>query len=175
MGGKNTQQAPAWNMWLKWQQWDGCFRSRQSVTPISTLKMVYSRRRSVTGLSVSGTWVEKIKLIVVGFLRINKASKRKKRNIKIQYSYLAHGSSQQHPTCSFMPACLRCRTLVDTKVLLYVLCCSVQGRLKAVLLCLRYVDSTAFGAWFVLLGVQNKKSRFKKKSFVVCAPWRPYC
>ena len=107
-------------MWLKWQRRDGCFRSRQSVTPISTLKMVYSRRRSVTGLSVSGTWVEKIKLIVVGFLRINKASKRKKRNIKIQYSYLAHGSSQQHLTCSFMPACLRCRTVVDAKVLLTV-------------------------------------------------------
>ena len=52
-----------------------------------------------------------------------------------------------------MPACLRCRTLVDTKVLLYVLCCSVQGRLKAVLLCLRYVDTMAFGDWFVLLGV----------------------
>ena len=40
-----------------------------------------------------------------------------------------------------MPACLRCRTLVDTKILLYVLCCSVQGRLKAVLLCLRYADT----------------------------------
>ena len=86
-----------------------------------------------------------------------------------------HGSSQQHLTCSFMPACLRCRTLVDTKVLLYVLCCSVQGRLKAVLLCLRYVDTMAFGAWFVLLGVQKKKSRFENKSFVVCVPWRPYC
>ena len=39
---------------------------------------------------------------------------------------MAHGSPQQHLTCSFMPACLRCRTLVDTKVLLctkYVLCC----------------------------------------------------
>ena len=41
-----------------------------------------------------------------------------------------------HLTFSFMPACLRCRTLVDTKVLLlYALCCSVQRRLKAVLLC----------------------------------------
>ena len=29
---------------------------------------------------------------------------------------MAHGS-QQHLTCSFMPACLGCRTLVDTKVL----------------------------------------------------------
>ena len=55
-----------------------------------------------------------------------------------------------------MPACLRCRTLVETKVLLYVLCCSVKGRLKAVLLCLGYVrDNVAFGAWFV--------------PFVVCA------
>ena len=84
------------------------------------------------------------------------------------YSYLAHGSCQQYLTCSFMPACLRCRTLVDTKVLLYVLCCSVQGRLKAALLCLRYVDTMAFGACFVLLGVEKKKSRFKNKSFVAC-------
>ena len=61
---------------------------------------------------------------------------------------MAHGS-QQHLTCSFMPACLRCRTLVDTKVLRYVLCCSVHGRMKAVLLCLRYVDTVAFGTWFV--------------------------
>ena len=57
--------------------------------------------------------------------------------------------SQQHLTCPFMPACLRCRILVDTKVLMCVLCCSVQGRLKAVLLCLRYVDTMAFGPWFV--------------------------
>ena len=35
------------------------------------------------------------------------------------------------------------------------------------MLCLRYVDTMAFGAWFVLLGVQKKKSRFKNKSFVV--------
>ena len=48
----------------------------------------------------------------------------------------------------------------------HVLCCSVQGRLKAVLLCLRYVDTMAFGAWFVLLGVQ-KKSRFKNESCVI--------
>ena len=39
--------------------------------------------------------------------------------------------------------------------------------MKAVLLCLRYVDNMAFGAWFVLLGVQKKKSGFKSKSFVV--------
>ena len=68
-------------------------------------------------------------------------------------------------TCSFMPACLRCHTLVDTKVLLYIHCCSVQSRLKAVLLCSRYVYTMAFGAWFVLLGVQKKKNRFKNKSF----------
>ena len=40
--------------------------------------------------------------------------------------------------------------------------------MKAVLMCLRYVDIMAFGAWFVLLGVQKKKSRFKNKSLVVC-------
>ena len=59
-----------------------------------------------------------------------------------------------------MPAhcvCLRCCTLVDTNVLLlllYVVCCPVQGRLKAVL-CLGYVDNVVFGAWFC--------------AFVVCA------
>ena len=79
------------------------------------------------------------KLLVVGLTyrlwRNNKISKRKKSNIKYSYN-----GSRQHMACSFMPACLRCRTLVDTIVLLYELCCSVQGRLKAVLLCLRYVD-----------------------------------
>ena len=145
-----------------------------------------SRRRPVTGLSVSATqkknknnccWL----VTYSGVLKHQR--KTKERNMKIctckfEYSYLAHGSSQQHLTCSFMPACLRCRTLVDTKVLLYWnVLFSVRGRLKAVLLymCLRYVDTMAFGAWFVLLGVQKKKSRFKHKSFVVCVPWRPYC
>ena len=62
-----------------------------------------------------------------------------------------------------MPVCLRCRTLVDTNVLLYELCCSVQGRLKAVLLCLWYVDTVAFGAWFVPAWCAQKRSRLKKK------------
>ena len=39
-----------------------------------------------------------------------------------------------------MRACLRCLTLVDTNELLYVLCCSLLGQLKAVLLFSRYVD-----------------------------------
>ena len=73
-----------------------------------------------------------------------------------------------------MPACLRCRTLVDTNVLrvpLYELCCSVQGRLKAVFLCLRYVDIVAFGAWFVPAWCAQKKSRFENKKIeVVCVP-----
>ena len=129
-----------------------------------------SRRRPVTGLSVSATqkknknnccWL----VTYSGVLKHQR--KTKERNMKIctckfEYSYLAHGSSQQHLTCSFMPACLRCRTLVDTKVLLYVLCCSVQGRLKAVLLCLRYVDSVAFGARCVLSWYAQEKKRVKK-------------
>ena len=48
----------------------------------------------------------------------------------------------------------------------YVLCCSVQGRLNAVLLCLRYVDTVAFGAWFVPSWCAQKKSRFKNIKFV---------
>ena len=78
-------------------------------------------------------------------------------------------------TCSFMPACLRCRTLVDTKVLRYVLCCSVHGRMKAVLLCLRYVDTVAFGTWFVPSWcAQKKKSRFKRKLRGLCTSRRPF-
>ena len=65
----------------------------------------------------------------------------------------------------------RCRTLVDTNVLLllYVLRCSVQGRLQAVLLCLRYVDTVAIGAWFVPSWcaqknqVQKRKKKEKKR------------
>ena len=52
----------------------------------------------------------------------------------------------------FLSAGLRCRIccLVDTTMPLYVLCCSVQGRLQAVVLCLRYVHTAvAIGAWFV--------------------------
>ena len=62
--------------------------------------------------------------------------------------------------------CLRCRTLVDTSVLLlYVLCCPVQGRLKAVLLCLGYVDNVPFGARFVpsWCAQKNKKQVQKQK------------
>ena len=72
----------------------------------------------------------------------------------------------------FMPACVRCRALVDTSVLPYELCCSVQGRLKAVLLCLRYVDTVAFGACFVPARcAQKEKSRFENQNFVVvCDP-----
>ena len=87
--------------------------------------------------------------------------------------------SRQHLACSFMPACLRCRTLVDTNVILYELCCSVRGRLKAFLLCVRYVGTRL---WLSELGLclrgfaQKKKSRFENKHFVVvCVPWRPYC
>ena len=73
-----------------------------------------------------------------------------------------HGS-RQRLKCSFMPAYLRCRALVNTNVLLllYVLCCSVQGRLQAVLLCLRYVDTAvvALATWFVPSWCAPKKSR----------------
>ena len=77
---------------------------------------------------------------------------------KINIKYLA---------CSFIHACLRCRTLVDTNVLLYELCCFVQGRLKAVLLCLRYLDTVVFGAWFVPAWCAQKKSRFENQNCVV--------
>ena len=68
-----------------------------------------------------------------------------------------------------MLASLRCRTLVDTNVLLlHELCRSMQGRLKAVRLCLRYVDTVALGAWFVPAWcAQKKKSRFENQNFVI--------
>ena len=52
----------------------------------------------------------------------------------------------------------------STRALLYVLCCSVQGRLQAAVLCLLYVDAVVIGAWFVpsLRGVR-RRSRLKKK------------
>ena len=77
--------------------------------------------------------------------------------------------TRQHVTCSSMLVCLRCPTLVDTNVLLYVLCCYVQGRLKAIQLCLRYVDTVAIGAWFVPSSrcarrkKQVKKQRIKRE------------
>ena len=75
-----------------------------------------------------------------------------------------------------MLACLRCRTLVDTNVLLYVFCCSVKGRLKDVLLWLRYVDTVAFGDGFVpSWRAQKIKNRFENNTFVVvCFRRRPY-
>ena len=64
-----------------------------------------------------------------------------------------------------LSACMRCRTLVDTNVLLYILCCSVQGRLQAILLGLRYVDTAAvaIGAWFVPSWCAQKKKGSKTK------------
>ena len=88
-----------------------------------------------------------------------KFKEEKKKHKKCSYN-----GSPQHSACSFMPACF-CRTLVDTNVLLYEPCCSVQGRLKAVLLCLRYVDTVPFGAWFVPTWcARKKKSKFEKKT-----------
>ena len=104
------------------------------------------------------------KLLVVGLTyrlwRNNKISKRKKSNIKYSYN-----GSRQHMACSFMPACLRCRTLVDTIVLLYELCCSVQGRLKAVIFCLRYVDTAVWQSelGLCLRGVRRRRQVRKPK------------
>ena len=99
-------------------------------------------------------------------------TKKKHQNSlsKIKYSHMALG--QQHLACSFMPACLRCRTLVDTYVLLYVLCYSVHSRLEPVLLCLRYVDTVAFGASFsaffvVCAGEEQKQVQKQKTSRLV--------
>ena len=89
----------------------------------------------------------------------------------MKYSYMT--GSRQHLACSFMPTCVRCRTLVDTNVMLYVLCCSVQGRLKAVLLCLGFVDTVAFGAWFVSSWCAQKKRQVRLKNktpLCLCSP-----
>ena len=49
---------------------------------------------------------------------------------------------------------------------MYVRCCSVQGRLQDVLLCLRYVDTALWLSehGLCLRGVQEKKSRLKTKA-----------
>ena len=82
------------------------------------------------------------------------------KNNNRKYSY---NGSRQRLACSFMPACLRCRTLVDTNVLLYELCCYVQGRLKVVLLCLRYVD-TGFRSLVCACEQKRSTKQVKKKA-----------
>ena len=72
-----------------------------------------------------------------------------------------------------MPACLRCRTVVDTNVLLYVLRCSIQGRLKAVLLWLRYVDSCGF-LWLVCAFVVCPEEAGSKTTLRGCVPRRSW-
>ena len=61
-----------------------------------------------------------------------------------------------------------CIALGNTWLALYfaALCRAVR-RLKAVVLCLRYVDNVALGAWFVPSWCAQKKSRFKNKNFVI--------
>ena len=69
-----------------------------------------------------------------------------------------------------MHACLRCRTLVDTNILLY-LCCSAQGRLKVFLLCLRYLDTVLWLSklCFCLRRGVCRRIRFENKNFaIVC-------
>ena len=114
--------------------------------------------------------VQKNQKFLLLALRIDKEEKilkeeKKKHKLLVQWFSATLG-------LLFMPACLRCRTLVDTNVLPYELCCSVQGRLKTVFLCLRYVDTVALGTWFVLAWcAQRKKSRFENQNFVVvCDP-----
>ena len=101
-------------------------------------------------------------------------TKEEKKKHKILIKVKVHGS-RQHSTCSFMPACLL-RTLVDTNVLLLCTLQLVQGRLKAVLLCLRYVDTVAFSARFVPSWCAQKKKQVRKQNFVVVRvtqrPWR---
>ena len=73
-----------------------------SHTPVSTLKIIWSRRRPVTRLNVSGTW--KISKQIVACFYVKKYQRGKKKR-----KILVHGS-RQHLSCSLMPACLRCRT-----------------------------------------------------------------
>ena len=76
-----------------------------------------------------------------------------------KYSY---NGSRQHLACSFMPACLRCRSLVDTSVLLYELCCSVQGRFEGCCSLVLVVDTVTSGAWFVPALCAQKRNWLKK-------------
>ena len=115
---KNTQQR---GMWLKWQQRNSCFRSRRSHLMLHTTKCILlpGRRRSVTGLSVSGTW-KKTKLLVVALLRINQRTKTtyRKQDTKNTRAYIHDGTRQN--ACSCLLACvvaLCC--LVDANVLLH--------------------------------------------------------
>ena len=88
---------------------------------------------------------------------------------------MAHGS-QQHLTCSFMPACLRCRTLVDTKVLRVLLCTlmlragPIEG-CSAVLAVRRYC---AFGAWFVPSWYSEEKKQVQKQKLLCLCSLEAY-
>ena len=75
-------------------------------------------------------------------------------------------------TCSFMRACVRCLTLVDTNVLLlYALYCSdVQGRLKAVLLFLLRSLVCAF----VVCAEDERQIQNESCSISLCGPRRRY-
>ena len=98
-------------MWLKWQQREGCFRSRHTLRSILKNTLVYTacRRRSVTGLSVSCTWGE-IKfscwwLYDHALLKEQKQRGKKGQNILVR----AWWRSVKH----LSSAGLRCRTLLS--------------------------------------------------------------
>ena len=108
-------------MWLKWQQKETAVLGHVSHTDIHTKNgIVWTAARHRTECH---PYLEKSKFNCCWRLarftyykrrRNNKEWGKKRKNIK--YSYMA--GSRQHLSWSFMRACLRCLTLVDTDVLL---------------------------------------------------------
>ena len=117
--------------------------------------------------SLDCTW--KKSELVVG-IRINAVFKEQEG--KRKQKLLVHGGSRQHLTCSCLLAYVVALS-TRTYCCMYFVCCSVQGRLQTVLLCLRvrYVDTVAIGAWFVptwcaqknQVQKQNKRKNEKTK------------
>ena len=110
----------------------------------------------------------KMSILLVGFTYRQKKTKKKKRKINIKYSY---NTWLWATLVLLFHACLLAlsHSGPHERVLPYELWCSVQGRLKAILLCLRHVDTVAFGAWFLCLhGVRRRrKAGSKNQNFVI--------
>ena len=123
-----------------------------------------SRPRSVIGLSSSGTW-GKFKLVAGGFcFTLFKTTTKRGKHVKIYTSVHVHGGSRQN-TCACLLACVV--ALWSARTYCCIICTLLlcrAGRLQAVRLCLRYVDTVVIGAWFVpsLRGLR-RKSRCKNE------------
>ena len=113
---------------------------------------------------------------MLAFYVLKHQRKRAKRNIQIWILVLGTWLVSATPDLLFHTCLLvlsHSGRHESTTVCTLLLCAGPIEGSSAVLAVRRYYGFRSL--WFVLLGVQKKKSRFKNKTFVVCVPWRPYC